>query len=84
MVMTDLVVGEYAGRPAEWDRAKRIFNIIADNVETVSPWLAQQVLTNQRNGARLAWLTPARLLWRFAYAPFSRRDLFAGRPHSIR
>jgi NAD(P)-dependent dehydrogenase (short-subunit alcohol dehydrogenase family) len=80
MVMTDLVAGEYVDRPAEWESAKRIFNIIADNVETVAPWMAQQVLANERNGARIAWLTPAKLAWRFASARFSKRDLFANRP----
>jgi NAD(P)-dependent dehydrogenase (short-subunit alcohol dehydrogenase family) len=78
MVITDLLTEPYAGRPTDWQRARRIFNILADRVETVAPWLVHRMLTNQRNGARLAWLTPARLYWRFLTAPFNRRDLFAG------
>jgi NAD(P)-dependent dehydrogenase (short-subunit alcohol dehydrogenase family) len=80
MVATDLLTLPYAGRPADWQRAKRIFNILADPVESVAPWLVARMLANQRNGARLAWLTPARLYWRFLTAPFNKRDLFAGQP----
>ncbi len=84
MVATDLLTAPYAGRPEEWPRAKRIFNILADSVETVAPWLVARMLANNRNGARLAWLTPARLYWRFLTAPFNQRDLFAGQPDPSR
>lgn len=80
MVTTDLLTDPYAGRPADWQRAKRIFNILADTVETVAPWLVQRMLTNKRTGERIQWLTPARLYWRFLTAPFNKRDLFANLP----
>jgi NAD(P)-dependent dehydrogenase (short-subunit alcohol dehydrogenase family) len=76
MVMTDLITQQYAGRPEDWERAKRIFNILADRVETVTPWLAQQVLRDQKNGARIKWLTRRKIIGRFLASPFQRRDLF--------
>ncbi len=76
MVITDLITQQYAGRPEDWERAKRIFNILADRVETVTPWLAQQVLHNKKNGARIKWLTRRKIIGRFLASPFQRRDLF--------
>jgi NAD(P)-dependent dehydrogenase (short-subunit alcohol dehydrogenase family) len=76
MVITDLVTKPYEGRPKEWESAKRIFNIIADRVETVTPWLARRVLDNTKNGARISWSSTWKIMARFATAPFRRRDLF--------
>ena len=76
MVMTDMLTNQYEGRPEDWDRAKRIFNILADRVETVTPWLAQKVLANEKNGVRIKWLTRRKTMGRFLTAPFRKRDLF--------
>jgi hypothetical protein len=76
MVVTDLLTGQYRDRPDEWERAKRIFNILADRVETVAPWLAERVLANTQSGARIRWLTRSKLIGRFLAAPFRKRDLF--------
>jgi hypothetical protein len=84
MVLTDLVVGQYRGRPEDWARAKSIFNIIADRAETVAPWLADQVLANEKTGARITWLTRPKLMWRFLTSPFIRRHVIDGiDPESI-
>jgi NAD(P)-dependent dehydrogenase (short-subunit alcohol dehydrogenase family) len=71
MVVTDLLTHGYA--PEELARAARIFNILADRVETVTPWLAEQALTRTRNGAHVRRLTQGKILARFASAPFSKR-----------
>ena len=76
MVVTDLLTGQRSGSPEDWERAKRVFNLLADRVETVTPWLADRVLANTRTGARIKWLTPWRLIRRVLAAPFRRRDLF--------
>jgi NAD(P)-dependent dehydrogenase (short-subunit alcohol dehydrogenase family) len=78
MVTTEFITGRYVDRPEEWERAKRIFNILADKVETVTPWLAQKVLDNERTGVRFQWLTKAKVFGRFLAAPFRKRDLFEG------
>lgn len=74
IVLTDLLLDD--GDPDETRRAKahKVFNILGDTVETVTPWLASRLLTNTRNGARIAWLTPGRAARRFATAPVTRRD----------
>lgn len=76
MVVTDLLLGQNEQSPEEWGKAKRIFNILADKPETVTPWLAQRVLENTRNGASIQWLTQGKIIRRFLTAPFSKRDLF--------
>jgi NADP-dependent 3-hydroxy acid dehydrogenase YdfG len=76
MVVTDLLTEQYKERPEDWERAKRIFNILADRVETITPWLAQKVLANNKTGVRITWLTGPRIIGRFLAAPFRRRDLF--------
>jgi NAD(P)-dependent dehydrogenase (short-subunit alcohol dehydrogenase family) len=75
MVVTDLLTGQFEGRVEEWEQAKRIFNILADRVETVTPWLAEQVLGNRKNGVHIAWLNRRKMLFRFLTAPFRKRDL---------
>ncbi|MDR8412328.1 SDR family oxidoreductase [Nonomuraea sp. 3-1Str] len=71
MVVTDLLTYGYSEE--ERERAARIFAILADPVEIVAPWLAERVVTQARNGAHVRWLTPAKIAYRFATAPFSRR-----------
>lgn len=76
IVTTDLLLYSSKGRdPADWARAKRVLNILADRVETVTPWLAEQALANRRQGARIEWLTPRKSLLRFVGALFRKRDL---------
>jgi len=76
MVMTDFITRQYKDRPDEWKRAKRIFNIIAERVEVVTPWLVDQMLKNIRNGAHLSWPAGWRMFFRLITQPFSHRDLF--------
>ncbi|KQY37980.1 chitin-binding protein [Nocardia sp. Root136] len=76
MVVTDLLTHGYAD-PEELAKARKIFNILADRVETVTPWLAERALTHRRNGAHVRWLTTPKVIGRFATAGFRRRDLFA-------
>ena len=75
MVVTDMLVGQRMRSEEEWERTKRIFNILADRVETVTPWLVDQMLANDRNGVRISWLTRSKVMMRFLMAPFSRRNV---------
>lgn len=76
MVATEMLSKPYENRPEEWERAKRIFNILADRVEDVSPWLADRVLQNQRNGALISYTSSGKILGRFLMAPFRKRKVF--------
>ncbi len=76
MVVTDFLIGHREDQPEVWEQSKRIFNILADRVETVTPWLAQKILENQKTGVRISWLNRGKIMARFLSAPFSKRDLF--------
>ena len=73
MILTDMITGQYVGRPEEWASDRKIFDILTSPVETVAPWLARRVLENTRNGARIQWATGARIMGRFLLAPFRKR-----------
>ena len=77
IVVTDLLIGDYDTATEEWRKAKRLFNILGDTVETVTPFLVDGVLNATRDGARVAWLTGGKALRRFLTARFNKRDLFA-------
>ena len=67
--------------PERWARTKRIYNIIADKVETVTPWLVEQTLADYgKHGSKIAWLTPRKAAFRFfgAFVLRRKRDLFEG------
>ena len=76
MVLTDMLTNDEVRSEETWEANKRIFNILADRVEDVTPWLARQVLDNDKTGVRIKWLTRGKIMTRFLVAPFRKRDLF--------
>jgi NAD(P)-dependent dehydrogenase (short-subunit alcohol dehydrogenase family) len=77
MVVTGLLTRQKEADPENWERTKKIFNILASSIEEVSPWLVEKVLANDRHGVQIKYLSGAKVLLRFLKAPFSKRDLFA-------
>ncbi len=78
MVVTDLLMGNLDRKSPDWPRARRMINILTDRVETVTPWLARQILANRKSGATISWLTGRKVLWRLLTAPFTNRDVLDG------
>ncbi len=76
MVMTDLLLDRYKDDPEGLEEAKSIFNILADTTENVAPWLVEQILTNDKNGANIDYMPRSKMVGRFLKSPFSKRDLF--------
>jgi len=78
IVPTDLLLYSSKGRdPVAWSKSRRILNILGDTVETVTPYLAREALANSKQGGRVAWLTRARAVGRFATSLFRKRDILA-------
>ena len=73
MVVTDLLIGNV--EPGQEARARHIFNILADRVETVTPWLVARMLENDQSGARIQWLTRPKIISRFLQALFRKRQV---------
>ncbi|MEZ5566345.1 MAG: SDR family oxidoreductase [Gammaproteobacteria bacterium] len=63
----------------DWLKIRPVLNILCDYVETATPWLVDQVLSNRESGKRIAWMTTGKLLRRFANAKVlgRKRDLFS-------
>jgi|GEM_PF-1593566 len=76
IVNTHLLKAPYVNNPAAWEKDKKIYNILADEVEPVAAFLAQAVLKNTTNGKSIQWLTPLKAISRFLTAPFIKRNDF--------
>jgi NAD(P)-dependent dehydrogenase (short-subunit alcohol dehydrogenase family) len=76
MVATDLITRQYIDKPEEWKKVQKIFNILADRVETVTPWLVDRIISNKKNGARIRWFTKRKAFVRFLFSPFNKRHVF--------
>lgn len=77
IVITELLIGDYDTSSPDWQKSKKIFNILGDKVETVTPFLVDGMLKTNKSGARVAWLTGGKAFGRFMTAAFKKRDLFA-------
>jgi NAD(P)-dependent dehydrogenase (short-subunit alcohol dehydrogenase family) len=76
IVLTDLLKRDMGSNDArDIARTRRIYNILADRVETVTPWLVDNILKPQKAGARVAWLTGAKAGKRFFLSLFRKRQL---------
>ena len=63
----------------EWQKIRPILNILCDHVETVTPWLTDEILSNTKSGKRISWLSGGKMLKRFLSAKLlgRKRDLFS-------
>ncbi|MFD3682877.1 SDR family NAD(P)-dependent oxidoreductase [Streptomyces sp. NPDC058613] len=78
IVVTDLLLHDYT--PSEYAKVRAVLNILADRVETVTPWLADRVLADRTpNGGRIAWLTRRKATARFATAAVHKRSVMPDR-----
>jgi NAD(P)-dependent dehydrogenase (short-subunit alcohol dehydrogenase family) len=76
IVLTDLLKRDMGSNDArDIERTRRIYNILADRVETVTPWLVENILKPQKAGARVAWLTGGKAGRRFFMSLFRKRQL---------
>mmetsp|Transcript_2083 Transcript_2083/g.3193 ORF Transcript_2083/g.3193 Transcript_2083/m.3193 type:complete len:303 (-) Transcript_2083:92-1000(-) len=74
MVTTDLLKASFMDKPVEEvEKTKRIMNILADKEETVTPFLAEQLILGRLT---IRWLHPFKVLGRFANSLFQKRDIF--------
>lgn len=73
MVLTDMILEPIRLRPEESREAIKIFNILSDTVETVTPWLVDKILKNKKQGTHIAWLTGRKITSRFIGNIFVKR-----------
>jgi NAD(P)-dependent dehydrogenase (short-subunit alcohol dehydrogenase family) len=76
IVVTDMLVPPPDQRGERWEQTKKILNVLADTVETVTPFLVEGMLKSTKNGEAIRWLTPGKVRWRFFSNVFRKRDIF--------
>jgi len=76
MVATTLLTKSLYELPIEKrQRTIKMYNILADKPETVVAFLAQGILENTKNNAKIHWLTGSKIALRFLTAKFIKRDI---------
>ncbi len=76
IVVTDMLVPPPDQRGEGWEQVKKILNVLADTVETVTPFLVDGMLNNHKNGDAVRWLTKGKIMRRFFMNRFRKRDIF--------
>jgi len=78
IVLTDFLINGMRKRPAEeLESIKPILNCLADTVETVTPFLVEHILKNDKHGAEIVWLTDEKADERLNSDEYFSRDLFS-------
>jgi NAD(P)-dependent dehydrogenase (short-subunit alcohol dehydrogenase family) len=75
MVLTDMTLEPLRKYPYNNKELIRIYNILANDPETVTPFLVKKMIENRKNGAKISWLSSWKVMLRFISAPFRKRDI---------
>ena len=75
MVVTDMLISPDAQQDPDWERKRKIYNILADTTDTVCPWLVDGILKTTKNGDAVRWLTTPKVIGRFLMSRFRKRDI---------
>jgi short-subunit dehydrogenase len=76
-VITDAVIKSYRyGLPENKRWGQLIYSIMSDDCDTVCPWLVKQIISNNKTGRHIAWLTFPRILKHIMCAGFRKREVF--------
>lgn len=73
IVITDLLDESRDVDPEKWEKTKRMYNILADRVETVAPFIVDRVLAADKPGTAIRWLTTGKAARRFLLQPIVKR-----------
>ena len=79
MIITDAVLREARADLENFQKSRKFMNNLADRIETVAPYLVDEMLKFNKSGAKIAWLNPGKIAWRMLKGRFrDRPDQFAG------
>ena len=78
IVVTDFMLDDMRKMPPEQlETVKAIYNCLADKPETVTPFLVENILDNDKNGTEIVWLTDEKAKERFDSDEYNSRDFFS-------
>ncbi len=78
MMLTDFITKSPDGEKSpviENKSFKFVFNALGDRPETVASFFIPRILANTKNGALIAWLTNAKMIWRCIISPLNKNRL---------
>jgi NAD(P)-dependent dehydrogenase (short-subunit alcohol dehydrogenase family) len=75
MMLTEMVTGQYADKPEEWEKVKNILGIISEKPEIVADWLAERIVANQKNGMRFRFGGMIRIATRMIKSQFQKKQI---------
>ena len=58
------------------EKTKKVYNILGDYPDVVATFLVNGMLKNNKNNAKIEWLTNGKAAFRFMTAGFKKRDFF--------
>jgi NAD(P)-dependent dehydrogenase (short-subunit alcohol dehydrogenase family) len=64
MIITEAVIREARANMESFQKSRKIMNNLVDTVETVSPYLVDQILATDKSGSKIRWLNPAKMTGR--------------------
>ncbi|MGI9295081.1 MAG: SDR family NAD(P)-dependent oxidoreductase [Pseudomonadales bacterium] len=78
MIITDAVIREAQEDMDNFQKSRKVMNNLVDKIETVAPYLVEEMLKTTESGHKIAWLNGKKIGMRMLKARFrSRPDLFA-------
>ena len=77
MVVTEAVIREAKANLESFEKSRKMMNNLVDQVETVAPFLVDEMLAFDKTGGKIRWLTGAKIGMRMLKSRFkSRPDQF--------
>lgn len=77
MVITALLLDTVSEPSEESRKWKGFYNLLADEVDSVTEFLVKRMLATTRTYERIEWLTKRKVLLRLLFGLFRKRDFFA-------
>jgi len=74
MIVTDAVIREAQTAPATFKKSRNFMNNLVDQVETVSPFLVDEIIVFKKSGGKIAWLNGRKIAMRLLKARFKPRE----------
>jgi len=73
MIVTEAVIREAQEDLENFEKSRKVINNLVDQVETVSPFLVDEMLAFDKSGAKIRWLNGGKIGWRMLKSRFKKR-----------
>lgn len=73
MVITEAVIREVKEDLENFQKSRKMMNNLVDTVQTVSPYLVDQILATSKSGQKIRWLTGGKIAGRMLKGLFRKR-----------